>query len=110
VPCEGAIEAWLVDVRRPAAGAVWPGAGAVGGHVGERVWVVNGKDHGDVGSLNTVDNEVGELEGVAGKLLALDVELSGSWESEGAGEGEGDACGEEADELHGGGSLVVFVE
>lgn len=68
---------------------------------------MNGEDHGDVAGLNAVDDEICDLEGPAGKLLALDVELSSGGCRDGGGD-EGDACGEDIDELHGG-SVLLFV-
>ena len=103
-PSEQAVEARLVLGRGPAAGAIRPRAGAVCSHVGDRVRVVDGEDHGDVAAHNTVNLEVGELEGVAGELLVGDVELSG----EGIGEEERNACDEDVAELHYG-SLVLCV-
>jgi hypothetical protein len=104
VPSEQAVEARLVLGRGPAARAVRPSASAVGGHVGDRVWVVDGEDHGDVAGLDAVDLEVGELEGVAGELLVGDVELSG----EDIGEEERNACDEDVGEVHGDG-VMLFV-
>jgi hypothetical protein len=101
VPGERAVETRLVLDRRPATGAVWPGTDAVYSHIGERVWVVDCEDHGDVAGLNAVNNEVGELERVAGELLAEDVKLSGGRESEDGGEEERNVCDEDVGELHG---------
>lgn len=68
---------------------------------------MDGEDHGDIGGLNTVDNEVGDLKWVAGELLALDGEALGGWEGEDGNEEERKACDEGVDGLHDGDCGVV---
>jgi len=70
---------------------------------------VDGEDHGDIGGLNAVDDEVGDLEGVAGELLVVDNETLGRRESEDGDEEEGEACDEGVDGLHDGGGIVLSV-
>lgn len=66
---------------------------------------MDGEDHGDVGGLDTVDDEVGDLEWVAGELLVVDDEILGRWKSEDGGEEEHEACDEGVDGLHDGGTV-----
>jgi hypothetical protein len=106
-PGERAVEARLVLATGPAARAVGPSAGAVCGLVGERVRVVDSEDHGDVGGLHAVDDEVSDLEGVASELLVVDNETLGRWESEDGDEEEGEACNEGVEGLHYGGVVLA---
>lgn len=64
---------------------------------------MDGEDDGDIGGLDAVDDEVGDLEWVAGELLVVDDETLGRWKSEDGGEEEGEACDEGVDGLHDGG-------
>lgn len=91
VPREVAVETRHVSAGGPAAGAVRPGTDAVCSHIAERVRVVDGEEDRGVVGLDAVDNEVVEIEGVDGKLLAVDVELFRGWEGEDGGNEAGDA-------------------
>lgn len=99
VPGDRGVTAGLVDCLGIVVGVVWPGTGTIRGGVGERVWVVDGEGHGDVAIRDAVDDEVGDLEGVAREHLVLDLQLTR--QSRSSGGDEGNAHGDGVDELHG---------
>lgn len=104
VPGDGGVATGLVDGLRVVIGAVRPVGGAVCGGVGEWVRVVDGEGDGNIAVFNAVDDEVCDLEGIAGELLVLELELSR--QGRGSGGDEGDAHGDGVDELHDGGWVV----
>lgn len=105
VPSHGRVAARLVDGLGVAIRAVRPAGCAVCRGVGERIWVEDGESHGDVAFLDAVNDEVGDLEGIARELLVLELQLPR--QGEGSGGDEGDANGDGVDELHGSGLVGV---